>query len=102
MPDTLEEAPAAAGEPAAGKRAESATFRLAAFGAVLILALFAGYGIGRLNEGARTTPSPTAPAAEAADGHGHGAQGTAPHDDTGTAPHVHNADGWVTPGGGMT
>ena len=92
MPDTIEEAPVVA-----EKRTESASFRLAAFGAVLVLVLFAGYGIGRLNEGAGTTPSSAAPSA---DGHGHDAGATTAHDDTGTAPHVHNADGSVTEVGG--
>ena len=41
--------------------AEGSGFRLAAFGALLIVVLFAGYGLGRLNNG--TTPAPAAPAA---------------------------------------
>lgn len=85
------------------KVSERASFRLAAFGAVLVVVLFAGYGIGRLNESMPTAAAPVA----AGDGHGHAAapgaaQGAAPHDDTGTAPHVHNADGSVTPAGGAT
>jgi hypothetical protein len=77
---------------------------LAAFGAVLVLVLFAGYGIGRLNEGAGATPPTAAAAGDQAttDGHGHDAGAAAPHDDTGTAPHVHNADGSVTPVGAAT
>jgi len=79
------------------KVSERASFRLAAFAAVLVVVLFAGYGIGRLNE---SMPPAAAPVA-ADDGHGHAsAQGAAPHDDTGSAPHVHNADGSVTPAGG--
>ena len=135
MPDTetLEPAPVTA----AAKPSERATFRLAAFAAVLVVVLFAGYGLGRLNDSgtasSRTAGESVPGAAEGqggpgdahggspagsdsaagggtatGDGHGHGAdaQGgaVAPHDDTGTAPHVHNADGSVTPvaGGGST
>lgn len=97
MPETLEQAPP---EP----RSDSASFRLAASGAVIVVVLFAGYGIGRLNnsvERAQATPAATG------DGHGHGhdpagsvglqpGAGAAPHDDTGAAPHVHNADGTVS------
>jgi hypothetical protein len=98
MPDLLEDAPAPPEE-----KTDRAGFRLAAFGALVVVVLFAGYGIGRLNnsvEQAQSAPAPTAPTAPAADGHaGHGttaAAGAAPHDDTGAAPHVHNADGTVT------
>lgn len=102
MADTLEQTPP---EP----RSDAAGFRLAAFAAVVVVVLFAGYGIGRLNnsvERAQATPAATG------DGHGHGAVGpaapnnaapnaapngaAAPHDDTGAAPHVHNTDGSVT------
>jgi len=105
MPDTLEEAPP---EP----RSDAAGFRLAAFAAVIVVVLFAGYGIGRLNnsvERAQATPVATG------DGHGHdmaapaasaapnaaapnnaAPNAAAPHDDTGAAPHVHNADGTVS------
>jgi hypothetical protein len=86
MPETVAEAPA---EPTS----ERAGFRLAAFGAVIVVVLFAGYGIGRLNnsvEQARAAPAPTS------DGHGdHGAASVPPHDDSGAAPHQHNADGTV-------
>jgi hypothetical protein len=94
MPDTLEATTAEAGT-------DRASFRLAAFAAVVVVVLFAGYGIGRLNnsvEQTRAAPAPTA----AGDGHGHDmaagmtAGSAAPHDDTGAAPHVHNADGTVT------
>src|SRR4051812_31779847 len=47
MPDTLEKA-SAAPVPAA---AERTGFRLALFGAVLVVTLFAGYGLGRLTSG---------------------------------------------------
>lgn len=93
MPDTLERT-------IPGEKTDRASFRLAAFAAVVVVVLFAGYGIGRLNnsvEQARATPAPTT----VGDGHGHDMAGmtggtTAPHDDTGAAPHVHNADGTVT------
>jgi len=90
MPDTLERV-------TPEERTDRASFRLAAFAAVIVVVLFAGYGIGRLNnsvEEAQATPAATT----AGDGHGHGAvvATTAPHDDTGAAPHVHNADGTVT------
>ena len=87
MPETLEHAPA---EP----KSDRAAFRLATFAAAIVVVLFAGYGIGRLNnsvEQAQATPAATG------DGHGdHGAAAAPPHDDTGTAPHQHNADGSVT------
>lgn len=93
--DTLEQAPAEG-------PADRAGFRLAAFGAVLVVVLFAGYGIGRLNESLPQSSVAGAPVATAeADGHGHAAA-AADHDDTGTAPHVHNSDGSVTPGGATT
>jgi len=95
MPDTLEQAPP-------GSTADRAGFRLAAFAAVLVVVLFAGYGIGRLNnsvEQAQATPAAGNPG-PTGDGHGHDMAGmaatAAPHDDTGAAPHVHNADGTVT------
>ncbi|MEV4638402.1 hypothetical protein AB0J80_13730 [Actinoplanes sp. NPDC049548] len=73
-----------------------AGFKLAAFGAVVVVVLFAGYGIGRLNNSVETARSAT----PAADAHGHGP--TASHDDSGAAPHVHNADGTVTQVAGST
>ena len=90
---------------------DTAGFRLAVFGAVLIVVLFAGYGVGRLSQ---SMPGDTASAAgqPAADAHGHDAAGgdatgetaagpgAAAHDDTGTAPHTHHSDGTVTPAGG--
>jgi hypothetical protein len=61
---------------------------------VIVVVLFAGYGIGRLNnsvEQAQAAPAPTS------DGHSdHGAASAPPHDDSGAAPHQHNADGTVT------
>jgi hypothetical protein len=87
MPEALQQAP---DEP----KSDRAGFRLAAFAAVIVVVLFAGYGIGRLNNSVEQAQA--APAATG-DGHGdHGAAGTPPHDDTGAAPHQHNADGTVT------
>src|SRR5687768_5512067 len=87
MPETLEQAPAEL-------KSDRAGFRLAAFGAAIVVVLFAGYGIGRLNnsvEQAQSVPAATS------DGHGdHGAAAAPPHDDSGAAPHQHNADGTVT------
>ncbi|MFC3381617.1 hypothetical protein ACFOHP_06820, partial [Couchioplanes caeruleus subsp. azureus] len=89
-----------------------AAFKLAAFGAVLVVVLFAGYGIGRLNNSVDQTRSAQAPTRQqaAAGGHAHSSPGTTAgaatagsgeggagwHDDTGAAPHLHNADGTVT------
>ncbi|WP_199515225.1 hypothetical protein [Nucisporomicrobium flavum] len=50
-------------------------FRLAAFGAVLVVVLFAGYGIGRLNDSVERTRSAPAPQA-ATEAHAHDATGT--------------------------
>ncbi|BCJ52456.1 hypothetical protein Asp14428_39310 [Actinoplanes sp. NBRC 14428] len=122
MPDLLEDAP-----PAEAAAERGTAFRLAAFGAVVVVVLFAGYGIGRLNNSVDRARTPAAnPPATAADGHAHGAAAppgdagaappdagaappdagaappgvgaaqAAPHDDSGAAPHVHNADGTVT------
>ncbi|MFI7598346.1 hypothetical protein [Actinoplanes sp. NPDC049681] len=92
MPELPDEAPAAQQDE------RGAAFRLAAFGAVLVVVLFAGYGIGRLNNSVETAQSGKVPDGmvqnQAADGHAHPM--TAGHDDTGAAPHVHNADGTVT------
>jgi hypothetical protein len=76
------------GEEAAGQpKPDQASFRRAAFAAVIVVVLFAGYGLGRLSNSAQR-----AQATSAAINNGVAAT-TAPHDDTGTAPHVHNADG---------
>jgi hypothetical protein len=47
--------------PASGGEAaeEKATFRLAAYGALLVVVLFAGYGLGRLNSGTTSASAPT-------------------------------------------
>ncbi len=82
-------------DPSAQAPSDRAGFRLAAFAAVIVVVLFAGYGIGRLNnsvERAQAAPSASG------DGHGHdpaGAAAAAPHDDAGAAPHVHGTDGTV-------
>ena len=97
MPDTLEQAPPEAPGDRAG-------FRLAAFAAVLVVVLFAGYGIGRLNNSVeQAQATPVAETADAGHGHDEGAPAAAQaadpaaaHDDTGAAPHVHNTDGTVT------
>ena len=74
---------------------DSATFRLAVFGALLVVVLFAGYGLGRLNGG-------TASAADAAAG-GSGdmagmTAGSGPAVNE-NQPHTHNTDGTVTQSG---
>ena len=48
MPDTLE-------RPVTQEKSDRAGFRLAAFGAVLVVVLFAAYGIGRLNDSTSRT-----------------------------------------------
>jgi hypothetical protein len=107
-----------------GKADEKATFKLAAYGAVLVVVLFAGYGLGRLNNGTTSASAPpattnaadrvTAPDAATANGpaettangpgqttaNGSGPSGAAdsmPGMDMGeNEPHTHNADGTVT------
>ncbi len=93
MPDTLEEAPLAT----VPRNDERTTFRLAVFGAVLVVTLFAGYGLGRLHQGSTAgagsaaIPAPaTAPAGMA------GMPGMAVDENQ---PHTHNADGSVTQNG---
>jgi hypothetical protein len=86
MPDTLTDT-----RPASeSKSSDSSSFRLAAFGAVLVVTLFAGYGLGRLNGGG--TSSAPRPAATAMAG--------MPVDES--QAHTHNADGTVTQGGVTT
>jgi hypothetical protein len=96
MPDTLEEIRPT---PATRTPADRTSFRLAAFGALLVITLFAGYGLGRLNSGSNP---------------GNESSGTSNHTGTaaGTAmpgmpinenqPHTHNADGTITQGGTTT
>ena len=73
---------AGAPEPAAAAAGtEGSGFRLAAFGALLIVVLFAGYGLGRLNNGATaapatpaaTTPATSATVVDESQPHNHGA-----------------------------
>ena len=79
MPDLLE-------RPAARKNDERTGFRLAAFGAVLVVVLFAGYGIGRLNGSTGTAVAQPAPTSVAMPGmtvdenqpHTHGPASQAP------------------------
>jgi len=86
MPETLQEAPPADDHPAGDRT----SFRLAVFGAVLVVTLFAGYGVGRLNN-----DEPTAPAPPAATGMA-GMPGM-PVDES--RPHTHNPDGTAVLGG---
>jgi len=84
------------GEPSPG---DKTAFRLAAYGAVLVVVLFAGYGLGRLKNGTASAP-PTAAAAGAGTGDvGNGsvaAGGSMPGMAMGeSAPHTHRADGTV-------
>jgi len=90
MPDTLEDRPAIAGPGEPRERPlDRAAFRLAAFGAVLVVVLFAGYGLGRLNNGTTSAPSETgAPAA--AGSPMPGMPGMAVDE---SQPHAHNTDG---------
>ncbi|WP_433374164.1 hypothetical protein ACQPZX_03380 [Actinoplanes sp. CA-142083] len=88
---------------------DRAGFRLAAFGALLVVVLFAGYGIGRLNNATTSASAPPAGAATGTTNSGTANGGTA---DGGGAmpgmvmdenqPHTHNNDGTVAQGGGAT
>ncbi|MFF5080318.1 hypothetical protein ACFY36_24980 [Actinoplanes sp. NPDC000266] len=71
---------------------DRAGFRLAAFGAVLIVVLFAGYGLGRLNN---STASASAPPSSG----GTGMPGMPGMTVNENQPHVHNTDGTVSQGG---
>jgi hypothetical protein len=80
-------------ETAAGAGEKGSAFRLAAFGALLIVVLFAGYGLGRLNNGT-SAGSATTPAAVTSAGttvinenmpHTHGASGADPATTAGAA-----------------
>jgi hypothetical protein len=89
--------------PASGGEAaeEKATFRLAAYGALLVVVLFAGYGLGRLNSGTTSASAPTSAADSAKTQSGTGTSGAADNSMPGMAmdesePHTHNADGTVT------
>jgi hypothetical protein len=80
MPDTLERPVVRSADPSTG-------FRLAAFGAVLVVVLFAGYGIGRLSHSSSTAEAKPAAAMP----------GMTMDE---SQPHQHNADGTVTQSGG--
>ncbi|WP_240669894.1 hypothetical protein [Actinoplanes solisilvae] len=67
---------------------ERAGFRLAAFGAVLIVVLFAGYGLGRLNNSTASASAPPAPTSSGA------AMPGMVMDES--QPHAHNSDGTVS------
>lgn len=81
------------GLPAATGPGDKAGFRLAAFGALLIVVLFAGYGMGRLNNG---TTSASAPPAGAMTGGGTSMPGMAMDE---SQPHTHTTGGTVAQGG---
>ncbi|XVU26164.1 hypothetical protein ACQPZJ_03635 [Actinoplanes sp. CA-054009] len=75
---------------------DRAGFKLAAFGAVLIVVLFAGYGLGRLNN---STASASAPPTSGTATAGTGMAGMPGMGVDENQPHVHNTDGTVTQGG---
>ena len=74
---------------------DRAGFRLAAFGALLVVVLFAGYGLGRLNSGG--TASASAPPTTAVTG---GSMPGMVVDEN--QPHTHDAGGTTTQTGGTT
>jgi hypothetical protein len=92
MPETLTETPPDRAE----TTGDRSTFRLAAFGAVLLVTLFAGYGLGRLNNGTPSLPA-TAPATAAA-----GMAGMPGMTVDESQPHVHDPDGTISQGGATT
>ena len=73
--------------------ADRATFRLAVFGALLVVVLFAGYGLGRLNGGS----APAGAAGEAGDMAAMTAGSGTTVDEN--QSHTHSADGMVTQAG---
>jgi hypothetical protein len=85
MSETLEDAQTPATEPATEQTGDGTIFRIATFGALLVLTLFAGYGLGRLHKGT-SIPAAVAPPARGA---------TVDE----SKPHVHNADGTIIQGG---
>jgi hypothetical protein len=89
MPDTLEKASPAA----TAKTDDRTSFRLAVFGAVLVLTLFAGYGLGRLNNG-RAGGAGSAPVAAPT-----GMAGMPGVTVDENQPHTHNADATMTQNG---
>lgn len=92
MPDTLEKAPPAA----VPRRDERTTFRLAVFGAVLVVTLFAGYGLGRLHQGGTGSVGSASAVAPTGMTGMAGMPGMAVDENQ---PHTHNADGTVTQNG---
>jgi hypothetical protein len=83
------ESPASESPASQSREERSTAFRLATFGAALVVVLFAGYGIGRLNNSveAAATPQPQMTNMPGMS-----------HDDAGQPAHVHNADGTVSQG----
>ncbi|WP_250028719.1 hypothetical protein [Paractinoplanes maris] len=74
---------------------DRAGFRLAAFGAVLIVVLFAGYGLGRLNNSTASASAPPPAGTQT----GSSMPGMAMDENQ---PHTHNSDGTATqPGAAM-
>jgi hypothetical protein len=98
MPETLEDPPAVTERGTTQERPlDRTSFRLAAFGAVLVVVLFAGYGLGRLNNGTTAAPAKAgAPAAGSAMPGMPGMPGMAVDE---SKPHAHNADGTSIQGG---
>jgi len=95
MHDTLE----AARPASAAQTGDRASFRLAVFGAVLVVTLFAGYGLGRLHNGGNAMLGGNAmPGGNAVLG-GNAMPGMTVNENQ---PHVHNADGTITQGGAAT
>jgi len=82
----------------AGGGRDKATFRLAVFGAVLVLVLFAGYGLGRLN--GRTASASTEVAGVGGDMAAMTTSGGATVDES--QPHIHSADGAAVQSGTPT
>ncbi|GAA2884944.1 hypothetical protein Acy02nite_18250 [Actinoplanes cyaneus] len=83
--DLTDEEPGAPTGATVGEPEKNSTFRFAAIGALLIVVLFAGYGLGRLNNGTGASTTTTTPAAATSTGstvvnenmpHTHGAAGT--------------------------
>ena len=75
---------------------DSVTFRLAVFGALLVVVLFAGYGLGRLNGGAAPVAA-TGGTAATGDMAGMTTGGGVTVNEN--QPHTHSADGTVTQSG---
>jgi hypothetical protein len=87
-PRTVDEPPVEVAETPVG---DKAGFRLAAFGAVLIVVLFAGYGLGRLNNSTTSASAPPTAGAQTGGAMPGMAMPSATVDEN--QPHAHNADG---------